>query len=324
MKTISKLVTAAAAFVISASCLSTAQAQEATLRAVSFIRTDDVWGQRFVELIKKINENGAGQIQIRLLGGPETINAFELGNAIKNGIVDIGMLPGGFYQGIFPASQALSISSKSPVEHRRNGAWDYLNKLHNERANAYFLANYGYGVPMHLYLTKPIDSANLSGLKLRTVPIYRPLIEKLGATTLQTPHAEVFTALERGVVDGYGWSLWGLKSQGFLPVTKFRVEPGFYAGNVSVLVNLNKWNSLTDAQKKILNDTAIAFEKEFETFSVQQSKQELAWQDEAGVKPIKLNASESDRFLSAAKEAGWADVKAKAPNEYENLRRLME
>lgn len=301
-----------------------ANAQETTLRAVSFVRLDDVWGKFFVDFVKRVNDNGKGLVQIRMMGGPETINQFELGNAIKTGVVDIGMLPGGFYQSLFPAALSLSISTKSPAEQRQNGAWEQLNKLHNAQVNAQLLANYGYGVPFHIYTSKPIDKADFTGLKLRTVPIYRPFFEKLGATTLQTQHAELYTALERGVVDGYGWSLWGLKEQGFLPVTKFRIEPGFYAGNVSILVNLTKWQALRPDQQAFLTNTAVEFERDFVKAAEIQSSEELQKQNSAGVKVIKLSPAEADRFVAAARDAGWSDVKQKAPAEYERLRQLME
>ena len=303
---------------------SRADAQETTLRAVSFVRLDDVWGKMFVEFVRRVNDNGKGLVQIRMMGGPETINQFELGNAIKTGVVDIGMLPGGFYQSLFPAALSLSISGKSPAEQRQNGAWEQLNKLHNTQVNAQLLANYGYGVPFHIYTSKPIEKADFTGLKLRTVPIYRPFFEKIGATTLQTQHAELYTALERGVVDGYGWSLWGLKEQGFLPVTKFRIEPGFYSGNVSILVNLAKWQSLRPDQQAFLTKTAIDFERDFVKLAEQQTVEELQKQEGAGVKVIKLAPAEADRFAAAAREAGWGDVKQKAPADYERLRQLME
>jgi TRAP-type C4-dicarboxylate transport system substrate-binding protein len=301
-----------------------AKAQETTLRAVSFVRLDDVWGKLFVEFVKRVNDNGKGLVQIRMMGGPETINQFELGNAIKTGVVDIGMLPGGFYQSLFPAALALSISTKSPIEQRQNGAWEQLNKLHNSQVNAQLLANYGFGVPFHIYTSKPIEKADMTGLKLRTVPIYRPFFEKLGATTLQTQHAELYTALERGVVDGYGWSLWGLKEQGFLPVTKFRIEPGFYSGNVSVLVNLTKWQALRPDQQAFLSKTAIDFEQDFVQVATRQSDEERQKQDSAGVKIIKLAPADADRFVTMARDAGWADVQQKAPADYQQLRALME
>ena len=40
---------------------------------------------------------------------------------------------------------------------------------------------------------------------MRITPDYRDFFQTLGATVVQTPPGEVYTALERGVVDGYGW-----------------------------------------------------------------------------------------------------------------------
>jgi TRAP-type mannitol/chloroaromatic compound transport system substrate-binding protein len=44
---------------------------------------------------------------------------------------------------------------------------------------------------------------------------------------------EVYTALERGVVDGYGWPTAGIFDLGWHEKTKFRVDPGFYTAEVS-------------------------------------------------------------------------------------------
>ena len=58
---------------------------------------------------------------------------------------------------------------------------------------------------------------------------------------VQTAPGEVYTALERGVVDGYGWPTIGIFDLGWEKVTKVRFEPGFYAVDINVLVNLNTW-----------------------------------------------------------------------------------
>ena len=51
----------------------------------------------------------------------------------------------------------------------------------------------------------------------------------LGANVVTTPPGEVYTALERGVVDGYGWPILGIFDLGWQEKTKYRVDPGFYA-----------------------------------------------------------------------------------------------
>ena len=62
------------------------------------------------------------------------------------------------------------------------------------------------------------------------------------------------------MVDGYGWPVTGIFDLGWEKVTKFRLEPAFYSVEVNVLVNLDVWNGLTAAQKKVLSDAALWLE----------------------------------------------------------------
>ena len=62
------------------------------------------------------------------------------------------------------------------------------------------------------------------------------------------------------MVDGYGWPVTGIFDLGWDKVTKFRMEPPFYSVEVNVLVNLDAWKALNDAQRKVLNDAALWLE----------------------------------------------------------------
>ena len=128
------------------------------------------------------------------------------------------------------------------AELRRNGGFDYMQKLYAEKMNAHFLARTVDNNPFHLYLNKPITGPDLSGLKLRITPVYRDFFQAQGATVIQTAPGEVYTALERGVVDGYGWPITGILDLGWHEKTKYRVDPGFYSAEVSILVNKRKWD----------------------------------------------------------------------------------
>ena len=74
-----------------------------------------------------------------------------------------------------------------------------------------------------------------------------------GATVSTIPPGDVYTSLERGVVDGYGWPLLGIFDLGWADKTKFRVDPGFYAIELGVVFNLNSWNKLNAQQKAFLD-----------------------------------------------------------------------
>ena len=60
---------------------------------------------------------------------------------------------------------------------------------------------------------------------------------------------EVYTALERGVVDGYAWPLVGIFDLGWADKTKFRVDPGFYNIELGVVFNWPAGTSSTRSRR---------------------------------------------------------------------------
>ena len=147
------------------------------------------------------------------------------------------MSTGAFYTNVMPEADAWKLTERPMAELRKNGGFDYMAKLYAEKMNAIFLARHVDDNPFHLYLTKPITKPDLTGLKIRITPVYRDFFQALGATVVQTPPGEVYTALERGVVDGYGWPITGIFDLGWHEKTKYRVDPGFYSAEVSILIN---------------------------------------------------------------------------------------
>src|SRR5688572_352232 len=239
-----------------------AHAQEVTLRLVSAFPENQFYVKRTVEWVEKLNKEAKGTLQLNFIGGPKAIPTFEVGNAVKTGVVDIGMSTGAFYTNVMPEADALKLTRMFVAEQRRNGAFDYINKVWNEKGNMQYLARMVENQPFHIYLTKRIDKPDLAGLKIRITPVYRDFFQALGAQVITTPPGEVYTALERGVVDGYGWPIGGIFDLNWQEKTKFRVDPGFYDAEVSLIVNLDKWKALTPRQRDFLNQQALAFEKQ--------------------------------------------------------------
>ena len=194
------------------------------------------------------------------MAGPRAIPTFEVGNAVKTGVVDIAMSTGAFYTNVMPEADILKLAERPVAEQRKNGAFDYINKVWNEKANMQYLARMVESQPFHLYLNKKIDKADLTGLKIRITPVYREFFQALNANVVTTAPGEVYTALERGVVDGYGWPIGGLFDLNWQQHTKYRVDPGFYDAEVSIIVNLDKWKSLTEKQRDLLNSMALELE----------------------------------------------------------------
>ncbi|MFO1352942.1 MAG: TRAP transporter substrate-binding protein DctP [Gammaproteobacteria bacterium] len=298
-------------------------AEEITLKAVSAFADGTTFSKNFQRFADKVNETGKSKLQINYLGGGEKVmNPFELGKSIQTGVVDLGNLPGAFYTNLVPEADAIKLSVHTIQEERQNGAWEYLNKLHNDKMNAQHIARQKDCVPFHIYLTKKIDKPDLHGLKLRVSPIYRAFFDALGATSVQMKPGDVYTALERGAVDGYGWPIQGVFDLGWQEATKYRIDPGFYRSAVEVLLNLDVWKKLDADQRKILMDAATWLEglcAEDEQLNAAERER----QAQAGIQTIEFSGGDGAAYLNKAYDAGWAAFIKQNPEHGPKLKELL-
>lgn len=300
-----------------------AQAEQITIRAVSAWPEGNFFSQNFEKFVKKVNEEGKGNIQIQYLGGgAKVMPPFEVGNAIKAGVIDMANVTGNFYTNLLPESDALSVSTIPVQEWHKNGAYDYINKIWGEKLNARYLGRAIDQMPYHLFLKKPISSPDLKGLRLRGIPIYRSFFESLGGSVLTIAPGELYTALERGVVDGYGWPVSGIFDLSLQEQTKYRVEPGFYNTEVGVLINANTWNKLNDKQKEILNNAARWME-DLNLNNAKMWEEEKKRQAAAGIETISFDAKESAAYVEKANDTIWASIISRSPDHGQKLRDLV-
>src|SRR6266511_4137016 len=300
---------------------SPAAAQEITLRAVLSFAEGTEFSKNFERFVEKVNADGKGLIKINYIGGPRAVPPFEVGNGVRTRVVHMANVTGAFYTNLMPESDGFKLNGKPMSEQRKDGTWDYINQLHNQKLNSWYLARQFHNVPFHIYLNKKPDKLDFTGLKIRVTPVYKDLVEALGGTAITTAPGEVYTALERGVVDGYGWPVTGIFDLGWDKVTKFRLEPPFYIVEVNVLVNQDVWKGLNDAQRKLLNDAALWLEA-LDSEKVAAIKAERERQAAAGIQALDFGPAASKVFLDKAYDVAWQSVIKRAPESGPTLRRL--
>jgi len=289
-----------------------ASAQEVTLKGITSFTEKTFYSRGFERFVEKVNADGKGVIQINYIGGPKAMPPFEVGNALKGGVVDIANATGAFYTNLMPEADAWKLTERPMSEIRGNGGYAYMAKLYEQKLNGILLARHIDNNPFHVYLTKPIGKPDLTGLKLRITPVYRDFFQALGATVVQTAPGEVYTALERGVVDGYGWPITGIFDLGWHEKTKYRVDPGFYSAEVSILINKASWDKLNAAQKKVIADTAAWLEAQAQE-TARENEADIAKQKAAGIQVIEFKGAEGTAYRNKAYEAGWAGIIKQSP-----------
>ena len=311
------------ALLLPAFVTSGAMAQQGVqLRLVSAFPENQFYVKRTVEWIEKVNAEGKGILQINFIGGPKAIPTFEVGKAVQSGVVDMGFSTGAFYTNVMPEADILKLSETSAAEQRKNGGFDLINKIWAEKGNMRYLAKVVEFTPFHIYLNKKIDKPDLTGLKIRITPVYREFFQSMNAQVMTTPPGEVYTALERGVIDGYGWPIHALFDLNWQEKTKFRVDPGFYNAEVSLIMNLDKYKGLPPKVRQYLDRKALAYEQKndfWKTYNQQEAKR----QAEAGIQTIHFDAKTSKEYVAKAKEIGWANAIKASPQYGEALKKVL-
>ena len=113
-------------------------AKEITLKGVSSFSEGTRFSKIFERFVENVNKEGKGLVQINYLGGGgKVMSPFEVGNAVRTGVVDIANVPGAFYTNLRPEADALKLQQVTLEELRKSGGWDYLNNLHKQKLNAF-------------------------------------------------------------------------------------------------------------------------------------------------------------------------------------------
>ena len=298
----------------------TAGAKEVTLKGASCFPIGSVVSVGFEKFVKNLNAQGEGVIQIRVVGGAPAIGSpFTMTRRMARGINDYVGCPEAYFGNILPEAPAVRLSDFSLAENRKNGAMDYYATLLAAK-NVRFIGMVMDNGPFFLWLGKKITKPDLTGLHLRVAPVYTPFFKALGATVQRSNIAQVYTYMENGTVVGYGWPALGWPNA-WTKVTKYWVDHGFYNAGIWSLMNLDKWRSLTAAQKEVFMEVALAHEAE-EAERIKALAPRKEWLKENGLEPIVFHGADREKWYRTAADAAWAEVYEKSPEHGPKLRKL--
>ncbi len=287
-----------------------ATAQPVVLKGITPWQADYDLSKSFFIFQELVNERLKGKVDLKYLGGPEVTQPENQFEALRNGVVEVLLGAAAYYRGEVPAAAAVQFTKRLPSELRTSGYFDLMQKLHAEKGVVY-LANTAGGNKFRLYFTRPVSKPDLAGMKVRVSPVYLPMVKALGGTPVTIAPGEVYTALERGAIDGYGWTYTGIDVFGWHEATKALIDHPFYSLDGSILMNKAAWDRLPDDVKAELKAIGVETEKRVEAFMAER----LAAEDEKlkalGIAFVRFSDADAERYLKAAYEAGWADFLAK-------------
>lgn len=294
-----------------------------TLTTVSPFPEGDEVMETYFMAIERLEEEVDG-LSIDYRGGPEAVDPFELGEAVADGAVDFSALPANYYESILPWAVGMSLLAPlTPTELEESGIWEFMREKYAE-AGLYLSVDTTPLVPYQLYLNEPITSAaDLDGMTIRVSPQYVSMMDALGVESVLTPGGEIYTAMERGVVEGFAWTSLGITALGLQEVTKYEILPSFYQSAQALIFNDDVWNGIPQGMQEEIMTTLESMDEEFINWHVEEIDRERAERIEAGMEVIELGDAEGQEFLDIITTAKWDEVIETYP-EIEELRALYE
>jgi TRAP-type C4-dicarboxylate transport system substrate-binding protein len=155
------------------------------------------------------------------------------------------------------------------------------------------------------------------------MPLYIPFIKALGASPITIQPSEIYTSMERGVVEGFMWPRVGMASWGLQEVTKFMIEPGVFQMEPATMINLDRWKKIP----KDLQDLLLEVIQEYEYIGTMRNsllvEKEERIREKAGVKNIKLPPGEAEKFVKTAYDMTWEEILKAAPEYGPKLKKAM-
>jgi len=296
-------------------------AEPVLLKASSFLPKNHPVAVKAHAWIELVNTEMEGKVKVKYVGGPEVVPAMEQIEAVRKGITQISFTAGAHYGTQLPAANSLHLSKLMPWEERESGYFDLMVKEH-EKLGVRYLGRWFYG-PFYMWLEKPVKTSDeLRDRRLRTHPIYDRFYKALGISAVTIQTSEIYTALERGLIEGTSWPIQGPRERGWTSSLKFIINHPFYAKNNTVMVmNLDAWKNLPDSVKSKLEEITASFERDMVAYFQKQIQTEWDLLMKEGITVIEFPPADAKRFLGLAYDSEWADLEKKIPDLVPQLRK---
>ncbi len=220
-------------------------------------------------LAKRIGELSDGRLTIKVYAGGELVPPLECFQAVSDGTVECGSGASYYWAGKEPATQWFAA-----VPFGMNGqgmsAWFHGGgglKLWEEVYAPFDLVprpGGSTGVQMGGWFNKKINSIDdYKGLKMRIPGLGGKVVSKAGGTVVLLPGGEIFTSLERGVIDATEWvgPLHDLR-MGFYKAAKYYYYPGWHEPGtyLEYFFNKKKYDALPKDLQHIIDAACMETE----------------------------------------------------------------
>ncbi len=291
---------------------------------------DDV--TRFLEQFAKwVKEDTNGRIDIAIMPADSVVKYTETLDAVGANIIQMESTDPSYFAGKDPAFSlignmvgAWSDPSQLFDFMENGGGFEIFDRLLNQY-NVKLVGVACTGVEAFVS-KKPIRSVeDLKGIKLRAPQgMVNNVFAAVGATPVNLPGSEVYTSLEKGVIDAADYTVFATnQAQGMNDIARYPIYPGFHSmPTMQLTLNLDVWKSLpADLQKILMDDVKrfrdymVAEHHKLDLEAVKEAKAKgievISWPPEEVAKFREIAKTQWPKWSNSPTAKEWADAVAK-------------
>lgn len=261
--------------------------------------------------VKKVEDKTDGKVKIQLFPGQTLGKMPDEWNMLRTGVSDLGWILPMYYPGVFPRVDVSDLPFVIPSGRPLNILNGLFDKFLGDDFKEVKLLWPGLLGPVQIHLVKKEVRTleDMRGMQFRCPP--GPLsdsIKALGATPVVIPLPEVYTAMERGMVEGTTMPFEALVAFKLHEVVDYHIALDLSCGMNVTAVNLKVWNSLPPDVQKVFEDLSPWAQELLNNAANEADKVAISVCEKAGNKIITLPPEEKVRWTKATKPVvdAWA------------------
>jgi TRAP-type transport system periplasmic protein len=258
----------------------------------------------FIPWAEKINKETNGQVTIKFIPGGALGKPGQAYSVVEKGIADITFDLQDYNPGRFPLTSVFELPFMiKDAETASKAMWktyEAIPAFQKEYENVKLLWLNVHAPGGFCTVKTPVRTLkDLQGLKMRTASAFvTDALKLFGSVPVTMPVTEVYTSLERGVVDGTVLVYDGIVTFKLDDLLKYVTVADFYTMTFYVLMNKAKYESLPDDVKKVIDDNSGEM---MSALSGRQNQQEnkIARQKclDKGIEEIVFSSTEQEKLV---------------------------
>lgn len=308
--------------VIAASLMSVAAAQAADIRLLtSWDKTNPAIPLLVESFARNVDAATKGGVKF-VINGPETVPPFEQLQPVISGAFQMLFTHAIYHYGTTGIAAGLDALGGTLDARRASGVIEAVDK-HYQKLGLKVVAlpisaTRGY----HVVLRAPVNpGGDLQGRKLRGTPSYHGVFAMLGAAAVVLPGGEVYSSLEKGVIDGAAWPANAVLGTRWYEVAKFLLRPAFGVAHQLLLMNVGAWNRLSEGERQaFLREGRRIEELWYREYDRMVDEEERALINDKGMRVTEMGDAQKAKVQQTWAASLWKLAEDKSPQEAKEIR----